>query len=54
MPAGPEKDAKAMEILRLASKFIAEKGIELGSANSLKNEVKRQMGYTVKAGMGQS
>ena len=54
LPTGPEKDAKASEVLKLASKFIAEKGIEVGSANSLKNEVKRAMGYNVKANMGQS
>lgn len=54
LPTGPEKDAKASEVLKLASKFIADKGIEVGSANSLKNEIKRAMGYNVKSNMGQS
>jgi uncharacterized membrane protein (UPF0127 family) len=54
MPQGDEKDLKAREVLSLANQFIKEKGIEVGSANSLKNEVKRVMGYNVKAGMGQS
>jgi hypothetical protein len=54
MPQGDEKDLKAREVLSLANQFIKEKGIEVGSANSLKNEVKRAMGYNVKAGMTQS
>lgn len=54
LPTGPEKDAKASEVLKLATKFIADKGIEVGSANSLKNEIKRAMGYNVKSNMGQS
>lgn len=54
MPQSEEKTAKAKEVIAKANEFIKVKGIEIGSANSLKNEVKRAMGYAVKAGMGQS
>ncbi len=54
MEPSEEKDLKAKEVLSLANQFIREKGIEVGSANSLKNEIKRAMGYNVKAGMSQS
>ena len=54
MPQSDEKNAKANEIIAKANQFIKAKGIEVGSANSLKNEIKRAMGYNVKAGMSQS
>lgn len=54
MPQSDEKNAKATEVIAKANQFIKAKGIEVGSANSLKNEIKRAMGYNVKAGMSQS
>jgi uncharacterized membrane protein (UPF0127 family) len=54
MEPSEEKDLKAKEVLSIANQFIKEKGIEVGSANSLKNEIKRAMGYNVKAAMSQS
>jgi uncharacterized membrane protein (UPF0127 family) len=54
MPQSDEKIVKAKEVIELANQFIKAKGIETGSAVSLKNEIKRAMGYNVKTGMGQS
>lgn len=54
IPDGDEKNAKAKEILAKANQFIKEKGIESGSATSLKNEIKRAMGYKVSLRGGQS
>jgi hypothetical protein len=54
MPQSEEKIIKAKEVIRKANEFIKTKGIEVGSANSLKNEIKRAMGYNVKTGMSQS
>jgi len=54
MPQSEEKTAKATEVIRKANEFIKVKGIEVGSANSLKNEVKRTMGYDIKNNARQS
>lgn len=54
MPQSDEKNAKANEIIAKANEFIRAKGIEVGSANSLKNEVKRAMGFNVKSNITQS
>lgn len=54
LPQGEEKDAKAKAILAKANEFISSKGIETGSAVSLKNEIKRAMGYNVALRGGQS
>jgi hypothetical protein len=54
MPDGDEKNNKAKELLAKANAFIKEKGIETGSATSLKNEIKRTMGYNVSLRGGQS
>jgi len=54
MPQSEEKTAKGNEVIAKANEFIKAKGIEVGSANSLKNEVKRAMGYNVKSNITQS
>lgn len=54
MPQSDEKNAKATEVIAKANQFIKAKGIEVGSANSLKNEVKRAMGYNIKNNARQS
>lgn len=54
MPQSDEKIAKANEVITKANQFIKAKGIETGSAVSLKNEVKRAMGYNVKSNITQS
>ena len=54
MPQSEEKAEKAKEVLDKANQFIKEKGIETGSGTSLKNEVKRAMGYNVKNNAKQS
>ena len=54
MPQSEEKAAKANEVIAKANEFIRAKGIEVGSANSLKNEVKRAMGYNIKNNARQS
>lgn len=54
MPQSEEKAAKANEVIAKANEFIKAKGIEVGSATSLKNEVKRAMGYNIKNNARQS
>lgn len=54
LPQSEEKAEKAKEVLGKANQFIKEKGIETGSATSLKNEIKRAMGYNVKNNAKQS
>jgi hypothetical protein len=54
MPQSEEKTVKASEVIRKANEFIKAKGIEVGSANSLKNQVKRAMGYDIKNNARQS
>lgn len=54
MPQSEEKIAKGNEVIAKANEFIKAKGIEIGSAISLKNEVKRAMGYNVKSNLTQS
>jgi hypothetical protein len=54
MPQSEEKTAKANEVITKANEFIKAKGIEIGSATSLKNEVKRAMGYNIKNNAKQS
>jgi hypothetical protein len=54
MPQSQEKIAKANEVIAKANEFIKAKGMEVGSATSLKNEVKRAMGYNIKNNSRQS
>ncbi len=54
MPQSQEKIAKANEVIAKANEFIKAKGMEVGSATSLKNEVKRAMGYNIKNNTRQS
>lgn len=54
MPQSEEKIAKANEVIAKANEFIKAKGIEIGSATSLKNQVKREMGYNIKSNITQS
>jgi hypothetical protein len=54
MPQSQEKIAKANEVIAKANEFIKAKGMEVGSATSLKNEVKRAMGYNIKNNARQS